>query len=252
MSTAVTPVPEQGAPLSQIERVTNVFFAPSKTFTDIRRSANWLLPIVVIGLFSLAFVATVGAKIGWDHVSETQMRFAPAIAQQQIESLPADQKASALQKTVVRTKWSSYFFTVLRLIGWAIVALVLWLTFSFGLGKEISYGKSLAIIVYASLPGIIKAVLGIAVILAGMDPDAFIIQNPVGTNAGYYLNLATTPRFLYAIASEVDLFMIWVLILTGIGFSVVAGVKRGTAMSVVFGWWALVTLVSAGIAAAFS
>jgi hypothetical protein len=252
MSTAVTPVPEQGAPLSQIERVTNVFFAPSKTFTDIRRSANWVVPWLVIALFSLAFTTVVAKKIGYEKVSQNQMKLAPASRVAQIEALPPEQRAAAERNSVMVTKVISYGFSVFTLIWLALVALVLWGTFSFGLGAEVSYGKSLAIVMFASLPTIAKSVLGIIVIMAGLDPDLFMIQNPVGTNIGYYLNFSDTPRFLYTVASSLDLIVIWTLILTGIGFACVTKVKQGTAIGVVLGWFAVFTLCSAGLGAAFS
>jgi hypothetical protein len=43
--------------------------------------------------------------------------------------------------------------------------------------------------------------------------------------------------------------MIWTLILTAIGFSCVSKVKRSTAMTIVFGWYIVFTLGSAGFAA---
>ncbi|MGA7459344.1 MAG: YIP1 family protein, partial [Candidatus Korobacteraceae bacterium] len=59
-------------------------------------------------------------------------------------------------------------------------------------------------------------------------------------------------HFLYSVATSVDLFTIWTMVLTGIAFSCLTKVKRGTCMAVVFGWWLLVVLVGAGISAAFS
>jgi hypothetical protein len=252
MSTAVTPIPEQTAGLSQIQRITNVFVAPSKTFNDLNRSSNWIFAYLVMVVCSLAYTSTVGAKIGFEKVSQNQMRFAPAARQAQIEALPPDQRAKAERQGVTVTKAISYGFSVLSLIWLAIVALVLWGTFSFGLGAEVGYAKSLAIVVFASLPGIFKVLLGVAVILAGMDPDLFMIQNPVGTNPGYYLNFADTPRFLYSVASALDIFTIWTLVLTAIGFTCVAKVKKGTAMAVIFALWAFVTLCGAALGAAFS
>ena len=254
MSTAVTPPVEQpsGPGLSQVERVVDTFVAPSKTFMDINRSANFFLAWLVMLICSVSYSATVGAKIGWDHVYTTQQRFAPAAQQQQLDSLPPDQRAQRERIGIAFTKGISYGFQVVGLIFLAIVALILWATFSFGLGAEIDFMKSWAIVVFASLPGILKALLGIGVLLTGkMDPDLFMIQNPIGTNAGYFMSFADTPRFIYSLATSVDLITIWTLVLTGIGFSVVAKVKKGTAMAVVFGWWGLVTLIGASLGAAF-
>jgi hypothetical protein len=84
-----------------------------------------------------------------------------------------------------------------------------------------------------------------------MSPDSFTFQNPVATNPGYFMNPADNV-FLYSVASGIDIFMIWTLVLTAIGFTCVSKVKRGTAYAIVFGWWAVFTLLGAGLAAAFS
>src|SRR5437879_9754437 len=156
MSTAVTPIPEQTAPLSQFERITNLFFAPSKTFSDLNRSSNWILAWLLMSAFSIAYTTTVGAKVGFDKVSQNNMRMASASQQARIEGLPADQRARVAGQQVAVTKGISYGFSILNLIWMAIVALVLWGTFSFGLGAEVGYGKSLAVVVFASLTGIVK------------------------------------------------------------------------------------------------
>jgi hypothetical protein len=88
-------------------------------------------------------------------------------------------------------------------------------------------------------------------IVAGMSPDSFSFQNPLASNPGYFLSPADNV-FIYSVASGIDIFMIWTLVLTAIGFTCVSKVKRGTAFAVVFGWWAVFTLVGAALAAAFS
>jgi len=54
------------------------------------------------------------------------------------------------------------------------------------------------------------------------------------------------------VATAVDIFMIWTLVLTAIGFTCVSKVKSGTAYAIVFGWWAVLTLAGAALGAAFS
>jgi hypothetical protein len=73
----------------------------------------------------------------------------------------------------------------------------------------------------------------------------------VASNLGGLVD-PTSSHFLYSVLSAIDIFNIWVLILTGIGYSCVTRVKRGTCMAVVFGWWVVVTLVGAGIGALFA
>lgn len=254
MSAADTGMPAQTAQpkLSEIERITKVFYEPSATFTDIKRSAWWLAPWLVMALFSWGYSAVVASKIGWQTVAENQRRLQPAAQQERLAQMPPDQRARAEQMGLTITKTIGYGFPVFSLAWLAIVALVLWGTFNFGTGAQAKYGRSLAVLVYASLPGIIKALVMIAVVMAGVDKDTFMVQNPVGTNIGYYLGINDTPRWLYSLGSAIDIFMIWTLVLTAIGFSIITGKSKGTSYGVVFGWWALVTMVSVGMAAAFS
>jgi|SRR3954471_9769812 hypothetical protein len=254
MSTAAPVVtnPEGQPPLSEGERLIDVFIAPRKTFADIRRSAMWLAPFIVMALFSVAYSYTVSKKVGWEQVAQNNTRMAPASQTARLEALPPDQRAIAERRQVTVTKFIGYGFSVLNLIWLLIVALVLWGTFNFGAGAEMRFGQAFAILVYASLVGIVRTTLGIITLFAGQDPENFLIQNPVGTNLGYYLNFADTPRFLYSIASSFDLVLIWTLVLTAIGFATVGKVKQGTAMTIVFGWFIVFAVVSAGLAAAFA
>jgi hypothetical protein len=75
-----------------------------------------------------------------------------------------------------------------------------------------------------------------------------MIQNPVATNPGYFLSPADSP-FLFGLASSIDVFMIWTLVLTAIGFTCVSKVKRPTAMLIVFGWYVVITLVFSALGA---
>jgi hypothetical protein len=44
--------------------------------------------------------------------------------------------------------------------------------------------------------------------------------------------------------SAMDIFAVWSAVLLTIGVSTVAGIKRGAAAAVVFGWWVLFILLS--------
>ena len=243
------PAPEP-APLSEGARIVNTFIAPSKTFTDLRRNASWWGPFVLMVIVSTFLVYSVGQKIGFRKVTENQLQMAPKQAAQ-LDNLPADQREHQLEQRTTGTKYVSYFFPVITLIIWIIVATALFATFKFAANAGVSFKVSLAIVIYAALPLILKSLLSAASVLAGMSPDSFSFQNPLATNPGYFMNPAGGV-FLYSIASALDIFMIWTLVLTAIGFTCVSKVKSGTAYAIVFGWWALFTLLGAAIGAAFS
>ena len=65
--------PLEQKPLSEVERVVDTFVAPSKTFTDLRRSANWFVPWLLLAIASVAMVFVVDKKLGMEKVVENQM-----------------------------------------------------------------------------------------------------------------------------------------------------------------------------------
>lgn len=241
--------PAEAPALSQVERVIDTFVAPSKTFTDIRRSATWWLPWLLSALASLALVATVDRKIGWEKVTENQIQLSPKQAAK-LDQLPPDQRANQLELSAKITRNFSYGYPVVTLVMVAIMAAVLLATFKFGLGAEVRFSQCFAISMYAWLPAIVKVLLIILTIsIAG--GENFTFQNPLASNLGGVFD-PNTSHFLYSIASSIDVFSLWILILTGIGYSCVTRVKRGTCMVVVFGWWAVVTLGGAAIGSLFA
>lgn len=235
----------QSAPLSQGARVVNTFVAPSKTFTDIRRSASWWLPFVVLVIFGYAFIYTVQQKVGFRQVAEVQLQMSPK-QEAQVEQMPPAQRESNMNLRANITKYIAYSIPATILIFDLIVGLVLFGTFKLAAGADdLSFKATFAVIMFASLPTILKNVLAIISLLAGASTDSFNIQNPVATNAGYFIS--PNLHFLYRIGSAADIFIIWTLILTAIGLSCVSKLKRSTAMFGVFGWYILVTLVGAAL-----
>jgi len=249
MSTApAAPSPEP--PLSEIARIVDTFVAPSKTFADLKRNASWWAPFVLVAIASYILVGVAAQKVGWEQIVENEVKLSPKRAAQ-IESRPAEQRAQAIAQAVTITKIISYGIPLVNLAVLAIIAAVLMASFNFGAGAEISYKISLAVVMYASLPGILKALLAAGSILAGLNPETFNFQNPVATNPGYFMDAAVSPA-LYILASGLDVIILWTLALTAIGFSAVSKLKRGTTFAVVFGWYVLVLLMRAGFTAAFA
>ena len=58
-------------------------------------------------------------------------------------------------------------------------------------------------------------------------------------------------KFLRGMASGLDVFMLWSLVLMGIGFACNSKVKRGTAIGIVLGWYLVWKLATSALAAAF-
>jgi hypothetical protein len=246
-TSAASPVLEQ-PPLTETERVIDTFIAPSKTFTDIRRNASWWMPWVLISIFGIALVATVDKKVTMEKVAENTMQQAPKRSAK-LDQLPPEQRASQMELAAKMTRIFAYGSPVLTVIIVAILAAVLMATFNFGFSAQLKFMQCMAISMYAFLPGLIKALLVILTIMIG-GGEAFTFEHQLASNLGPLFDPSS--QFLYSVATSLDLFNIWTLVLTGIGYSCVTKLKRGTCMAVVFGWWAVVVLCGAGVAALFS
>ena len=244
------PVTQEPA-LSEVQRITNIFFAPSKTFADIRRKASWWVPFLLSCIFAYALVFTVDKQVGFERVTENQIKLNPKTAER-LDSLSPDQRARQMDLSVKITKGISYAIPVIVLVINAIVAGVLMATFNFGLGTEITYGQSLAIVFYAWLVGIVRTLLAIVTLFAGSNLDSFNFSNPVGTNAAYYMSFTDTAPWLYRMASWFDVITIWLFILMGIGYAVVGRKKISSGIGLMAMWFVVLVLASAGWAALFA
>jgi len=226
--TSSAPVPV-APPLSEGARLLNTFIAPSKTFTDLRRSAMWWGPFILLAIVWAAFTYTVEKKVGYRKITEDQIQMVPKAADR-FEKLPAGEQEKQLVARTKGTLYFSYAKSVLR-IGWfALIALVLFATFKLAAGSDVSYKHSLAVVVYASLPMVIQLILGIASLLAGMSSDNYSPDVPIATNPAYFMNPADS-LVRYSLAAPFDLFAIWTLVL---------------------GWYVALCLMGVAIAAAFS
>ena len=237
---------QQPAGLSQGARIINTFVAPSKTFTDIRRSAAWWAPFILMVIVSIAFVYTAGAKVGFEKIAENQMQAQPK-QQARMDAMPPADRAHAMEIAGKFTAVIGYAFPAIQLLIMLVLGAIFFGTLKIAGGADVRFGAVFAVLIYAGLPGILRALLSILSLVAGASPDSFTMQNPLGSNLGYYLNPADS-RFLYSLGSQLDLFMIWTLVLTAIGFTCISKVKKGTSFAIVFGVWAFFTLLFSSLA----
>ena len=241
----------ESAGLTQMQRLTNTFTAPSKTFEDIKRgNRSWWLPLIVMALAGYIFFGVVVQKVGLQQVVENQIRLNPK-SQERMDQLTPEQRANGNRVAVAITEGVFAAGPLMGIAGAAVVALGLWGTINFVFGGRAKYGQIFAVSYYAWLPSIVKILLGVVVLYAGMAPESFNIKNFAPTNLGAFMDPSSTSPALYSLATSLDFVAIWMCVLMGMGIATVAGVKRKSGYIAVFGWWALFALIGAGWAAAF-
>lgn len=240
---------EDGAGLSQVERVVDTFVAPTKTFTDILRNRSWWLPFLLTLIVSLGVTYAINRQVGFERVVENQIQASPK-QQDALASLTPAQRAVRVHGMAIGYKYTSYGFPLLVLLFSAIAALGLWATFNFGLGAQTTFGEMFCLWLYCGLPKLLIGLLAIVMLFFGGNVDGFDLKNPVGTNLGYYFPDAGAG--MKAALGFFDVIGIWTLVLLVIGTAIVAKVSRSSAAAAVIGWWVLILVISAASAAAFN
>lgn len=235
--------------LTQWQRVGNIFSAPSKTFIDIQGGRrSWWLPFLLIIAASYLLFAAITVRIGWAQVAENAIHFSSK-AEQRLAQAPPEQRAKSMRITQYSMEGSFAASPLLVLAFIAVLSLGLLGTMNFVFGGKATFGSIFTIWMYAALPGIVKTLLGIVVIYAGMAPESFNLSNFAPTSVGAFLDPLSTNAALYTLASRLDFTSIWSMVLLGMGAATVAGVKRSSGYMAVFGWWTLFLLISVGWAA---
>jgi Yip1 domain len=234
----IAPVPApESLRLSQGARIVDTFISPAKTFADIRRSAQWWLPFLLMTLVGWGLVYIAEQKIGLQKLVANDLHARPK-AEEQFEKAPPER-----QQQQIKLTGTIYYIAipVFTLVIWLVMAALQFATFKFGANADLSYSRALAVVVYAGLPMVLRNLLGIISVLAGVSPDGFTLNNPIASNPGYFMDAANSP-FWYFIASQFDIFLFWTLALTAIGFATAGKVKMGTSFAIVIGWWVVITL----------
>jgi len=237
LSNAAAYQPAEQAGLNQLERVIDTYVAPEKTFVDIRRNASWWLPFLLGVCITLLFTFSIDRQIGFDKVAEANIDRS-AQAQDRMNSLPEAQREKAVHMIATTTRIFSYVYPVASLIFSLLIAAILMVSFNFALGAEQPYKRYLAVWFYASLPLDLKYILATVAIFAGAGSDNFDMQNPLGTNIGWYLS-SDASLSLRTMLTSFDIFTIWTVVLLIVGCATVARVKRSSAAIVIVGWWIL-------------
>ncbi len=167
------PAAEATPGLTQWQRIVDTFTAPSKTFTDIKLGhKSWWLPFVIYVVLGFAFYAAVNSKIGMRQVVDNQIRLSPK-SEERMAALTPEQRESQMKISTTITQAVFIATPVFLLATGAVISLVLWGTINFGFGGKAKFGSIFSVWMYAMLPSIIKTILGIVVIYAGVAPEIF-------------------------------------------------------------------------------
>jgi hypothetical protein len=249
-TTTSIPAPEaQSQPaISPFGRVIGVFFSPKQTFEDIVRKPSWVLPVVLLTLFSIGVSFAITQRINFREFMTQQIEKNPRSA-----NLSAEQKQQQIEGGA---KITPIFIWAVGVCGPAIfvlvVALVMWGAYNLLAGADTNFGTSFAITAHAALTGLVSSLL-IILVLYLKSPGTVDLENPVATNLAAFL-ADDSAKWLFKLLNSIDIFSFWTLLLLSIGFAATnpKKLRGGKAFTIAFSVWAVYVVLRVGGAWIFS
>jgi hypothetical protein len=222
-SPAASSVPE-AAPKSFLSRLAGVYFSPGETFAEIGRKPDFLAPIIALVLVGLLVGVVMVSRV--DFMQPAVERIERGVASGEVTQEQADRQLSMMRSPgmAMFIKVTTILPVAVSLLVSALIAAGLFKLLSTLFGKENRFGALFSVTLYAFLGVAIVQSLLFAVVLFVKSPDEIDVQNlqnVVGSNLGALLAMAAgpnaLPKFLMALASWVDVFSIWRIVLLAIG-----------------------------------
>src|ERR1700731_2546289 len=177
MATTSLPAPEAQPVISPMGRSIGVFFSPKATFEDIVRKPSWVLPVVLLTLFSLGVSFSINQRIIWREFMSQQIEKSPKAA-----NMSAEQKEQRIEGGAKFSPMLTWAIGVGGPLVFALVgALVMWGAYNLLGGANTNFGTSFAITAHAALTGLVNSLLFILVLYL-KPPGTVDLENPVATN----------------------------------------------------------------------
>jgi hypothetical protein len=234
--------------MGEFSRITGVFFDPKKTFEDIAKRPTWIVPLVLIMIAVLAVSVTMAQRIGWERIVRHGME-----ASSRAQQMTPEQREQGVAMGVKIASIMGYVGIIFVPVIYVIMAGVLLGVASGIFSAGVRFKQVFAVVCYASLTGVIQSILTIVVICL-KNPDEFNSQNPLAFNPAAFMDLGTSSKFLYSLATSLDLFYLWTILLMAVGLKAAAGKKLsfGGALFAVVLPWAVYVLGKSALAGLFS
>lgn len=215
----VTPPVEQA---NLLEDLIDIFVSPAKVFARRANSGFFLVMLILTTLIGVLYFANQGALQGimdaeFGRQIETIMKQNPSMTSEQVEGMRGVMEMS--------TKYAVIAFIPIIVLGHGLLNWLVGKIF----GASLTYKASAMIAAFAYMPRVIESVL-VAVQGLVLDTASMRGRFDFSIGAGRFMDPDTTSLGLLGIVGRIDVFTIWITILTGIGISVVGKVPREKGM----------------------
>jgi hypothetical protein len=225
-ATAAAPAP---APASRWEDFIDIFYAPSAVYAR-RENSGFGIPMLIVTVLSGVIMLAMFNALAPIFDAE----FARGAAAAMKQGATAEQMAAG-------RKFGEVIVKVMAFIGPPILmfltGLFLWL-FGKTFGARQTLNAAIMVAAYANVPRLIGTLLGGVQALLS-DPANLTSRYSITLSAARFMDPATTPPLLLALAGRLDLFTLWTTVLLGIGLAVTGKIPRSKALVAAFLVWVL-------------
>jgi len=234
ISPAVT-APSQEKPSSSFSRIVGVLFSPSRTFEDIARKPDWVVPAIVIAVVVMLSVIVTVPRIDFEG------QFREAFEQKGMAGRQAEQ---ALKFAVAFAKGGQYAAPFILIGVLAVIALLYFLGTKL-LGGAANYPQVFSVVLYGFMPQVLRVIIKIPIVLTkhGLSPQE--AETVVRSSPAFLTSFKDNPM-LWALLNRFDLFLIWSLILMVIGLAIASRLSRAKTAAIVVVVWCIGTLFAVG------
>jgi hypothetical protein len=230
--------------MSFFQRLTGIFFEPTKTFEDINRKATWIGIFIIMAILGMVVAYAMVSHIDTVALMRQQME-ARNMSEAQINTAIEAQQGSALVKNLMYL--GVIVAPIAQIASYLITAGVFLLLFMM-MGAPLTFKKTLAVTIWGmSPPGIVMSVLSVVLIYIKNPDSVEMTQGVVMSNLGPLVNSKANP-FLHSVLSSIDLFSFWTIVMLSIGLAAISD-RKLTAKKAAIGLvilWALFVLGKSG------
>jgi hypothetical protein len=226
----MAPAPQLGETRpSFLSRFFGALFSPVETFASIARRPDFVGPMVVLLLLALGGGAVMANRVDFT---------GPVREKLEEKKVPAERIDQQVRMTAAVSKVAAYCAPLFSVILWLLSAAITLLAFRM-MGGEGTFGQAYSTTLYAYIPRALQSIIVVLVIfLRGGTLGAAELPTIVKSNLAFLVTQKANPM-LFAVASAVDVFALWSLALSVIGFAYVSRFSRTKSAVIILTVWLL-------------
>ena len=220
---------------NSFQRIVGVLFAPTSTFESIARRPDIAVPLAVFAIVSLIAGVVTARVVDFNAMAREAMEAAGS-------QMSPEQLERMTRFSAAMMRGTAYASPLVVLLVLAISAGLLLIGFRL-MGGEGDFKTAFSITTYAWYPRLIKSVLALIVIVSKKSFSIYDLQDPIRSNPAFLFNPKTQP-VMFALATSLDVFTIWSIVLLVIGFAAMSRLPRVRSAVIVIILWVVGIVLS--------